>query len=82
MPSFPWAGRQVPDFTTGGIEPRWRGDGRELFFLAPDGTMMSARIDTAKDFSATVPQPLFPTGLTSFPSNNHPYVVTRDGTVF
>ena len=49
----------------GGTEPRWRRDSRELFFLAPDGTMMAAGIDTVKDFKVTVPQPLFQTGLAS-----------------
>src|SRR5205085_3608953 len=26
----------------GGSRPRWRGDGRELFFLGPNGRMMTA----------------------------------------
>ena len=43
--------------------------------------MMAAGIDTAKEFSATVPQPLFQSGLMST-LNNHPYVVTRDGQRF
>jgi hypothetical protein len=43
--------------------------------------MMSARIDTAKEFTATVPQPLFQTGITAT-QNNNPYVVTRDGQRF
>ena len=30
--------------TTGGIQPRWRGDGKELYFLAPEGKMMAAAI--------------------------------------
>ena len=25
----------------GGMFPRWRGDGKELFYVAADGTMMS-----------------------------------------
>ena len=29
----------------GGMYPRWRGDGKELFFLSPDGTMMAAGFD-------------------------------------
>jgi Tol biopolymer transport system component len=28
---------------TGGVQPRWRGDGRELFFLGLDGAVMSAQ---------------------------------------
>jgi Tol biopolymer transport system component len=65
----------------GGTEPRWRGDGKELFFLALDGTMMSAGIDVTKGFQATVLHALFQTGLPSL-VNNHPYVVTRDGARF
>lgn len=79
--SFPLGGSKSRISTGGGMEPRWRGDGKELFFLAPDGTMMAAGIDTAKDFNVTVPQPLFETGITST-ENNHPYVVTRDGQRF
>jgi serine/threonine protein kinase/Tol biopolymer transport system component len=79
--SFPAGGSKSRISEGGGSEPRWRGDGRELFFLAPDGMMMAARIDTAKDFKVTVPQPLFQTGITSI-QNNHPYVVTRDGQRF
>jgi Tol biopolymer transport system component len=79
--SFPSGGRPFRISEGGGTEPRWRDDGKELFFLAPDGAMMAARIDTAKDFTATVPQMLFRTGLASV-QNNHPYVVTRDGQRF
>jgi eukaryotic-like serine/threonine-protein kinase len=79
--AFPSGGNRSRISTAGGTEPAWRGDGNELFFLAPDGTMMAARIDTAKGFNASVPQPLFQTGITST-QNNHPYVVTRDGKRF
>ena len=43
--------------------------------------MMAARIDATKDFQATVPTPLFRTEIVSV-SNNHPYIVTRDGERF
>ena len=29
----------------GGKFPRWRGDGKELFFVSPDGTLMAADFD-------------------------------------
>jgi len=79
--SFPKGGGKYLISLAGGTAPRWRGDGRELFFLAPDGTMMAAGIDTAKDFQATVPQSLFRTGITST-RDNHPYVVGKDGARF
>ena len=31
--------------TNGGIEPRWRGDGKELFYDQGDGTVMAASIE-------------------------------------
>ena len=46
----------------GGRDPRWRDDGRELFFLTLDGMLMAAGIETAKGLQPTVPQPLFHTG--------------------
>jgi Tol biopolymer transport system component len=33
--------------TDGGIYPAWRPDGRELYYLAPDGTMMGAPVSIA-----------------------------------
>ena len=79
--SFPKSGGKHLISREGGTEPRWRGDRKELFFLAPNGTMMAARIDATKDFHAAVPTPLFRTGITSFAAN-HPYVVTYDGERF
>ncbi len=63
-----------------GWSPRWRGNGRELFFLLYDGTVMAAGIDTTKGFKSTVPAPLFKTDLRR--GDNHPYAVTRDGQRF
>jgi len=40
---------------SGGLVPRWRGDGRELFFFQPDGMMVS--VDPRVD--ASTPQLLF-----------------------
>ena len=37
----------------GGTAPRWRGDGRELFYLAPNGKMMAVEV-TATESSAQV----------------------------
>jgi hypothetical protein len=30
--------------TSGGSEPRWRRDGKEIFYLAPDNTLMAAAV--------------------------------------
>ena len=64
----------------GGMYPAWRRDGRELFYLAPDGTMMVASFDPRTGTAAAAPQTLFATPLP--PGNNHPYAVSADGQRF
>ena len=43
----------------GGTAPRWRGDGREIFYVSPDGKMMAAEVSVGPEFRAAVPTPLF-----------------------
>ena len=45
----------------GGTEPRWRGDGRELFYLAANGKMMVVDVNAGPEFHAGLPTPLFQT---------------------
>ena len=42
--TFPAGGGKWQISTNGGIEPRWRGDGKELFYDRGDGTVMAAGI--------------------------------------
>ena len=43
----------------GGTLPRWRADGKELFFQAPDQTVMAAPIHEGAGFEAGAPVALF-----------------------
>lgn len=44
----------------GGTSPRWRRDGKELFYLRPDGELMAADVKSSGEaFEAGVPKPLF-----------------------
>jgi eukaryotic-like serine/threonine-protein kinase len=43
----------------GGADPRWRGDGKELFYVASDGKVMSVDISAKPVFEAGAPRPLF-----------------------
>ena len=43
---FPGPGGKVPVSTAGGNQPRWRADGRELFYIAPGGSIMAAAVDS------------------------------------
>jgi Tol biopolymer transport system component len=46
---FPARGGKVQMSTAGGIDPRWRRDGKELFYVAPDGHLMAAPIQVTGD---------------------------------
>jgi Tol biopolymer transport system component len=54
--------RQVS--TTGGAHPRWRRDGRELFYVTPTGGIMAVAVETRTDGSLEMGTPtlLFETG--------------------
>jgi serine/threonine protein kinase len=43
----------------GGLLPQWRNDGREIFFLSPDGMLMSVDIRLGSQIEVGVPKPLF-----------------------
>jgi eukaryotic-like serine/threonine-protein kinase len=75
---FPTGGNEDLISQRGGRAPRWSKDGRELFFLALDGRLMTAAIDARKASIAGTPQLLFQTGLLE-PSNQRPYGVAKDG---
>ena len=65
--------------TDGGNSPRWRADGRELYFMAPDSTLMAAPVTAhGSAFAAGKPQALFRTHSFFAPSKQQ-YDVSRDG---
>jgi DNA-binding winged helix-turn-helix (wHTH) protein/Tol biopolymer transport system component len=65
----------------GGVQPQWRADGRELFYLGPDGSLMSVRVDAATEFTASPPARLFTTNIAPDPYAPQ-YAVTPDGQRF
>jgi Tol biopolymer transport system component len=57
---FPGPGGQWQVSTTGGISPRWRHDGKELYYLSPAGQLMAAAVAaSAKTFASEAPVVLF-----------------------
>jgi Tol biopolymer transport system component len=57
---YPPTGRQIPISEGTGSEPRWRRDGRELYYIAADGALVAVPIDIAgKEISAGRPVRLF-----------------------
>ena len=66
----------------GGSDPRWRGDGRELFYIAPDAKLMAVEVTTHPGFQAGVPKALIqapPQGATDLSAH---WDLTRDGKRF
>ena len=52
---FPGPGAKRPVSQQGGRNPHWRADGKELFYLAPDGTMMAVNVNQTGEFDAGTP---------------------------
>jgi Tol biopolymer transport system component len=74
--------------TAGGAQPRWAHSGRELFYVALDGTLMAAPVKAKTDeksFDFGPPVPLFSTRISggAVPGGNkQQYVVAADGQRF
>ena len=79
--SFPPSGGRWQVSTTGGSEPRWRRDGKELFYVT--GTELMA-VEVKADpstFEAGIPKPLFGVRLPQSSLRNR-YVVAANGQRF
>jgi serine/threonine protein kinase len=59
---FP-SGGQWQISTEGGFRPRWRPDGRELFYISPERKLMTVTVESGEPFRASPPRSLFQTKL-------------------
>lgn len=82
--AFPSGADRVTISVDGGMQPEWRGDGKELFFLSASGDMMAVPVSvngSALKFGAQ--QPLFKVDVAEpaapFPND---YAVSADGKRF
>ncbi|HMJ82197.1 MAG TPA: protein kinase [Vicinamibacterales bacterium] len=74
---FQRAGPRVPISTDGGGSPRWRKDGKELFYIRGDNTLMAVAVSlNAASVDVGAASALF---QSRFRSENFPYAVTSDG---
>ena len=81
---FPDFGSQWQVSRGGGEEPRWRGDGKELFYLGPDRRLMAVDVKNSTGFEVGPPVALFLTHLRQPLSamDFFSYDVTADGQKF
>ena len=77
---FPLSSDKWQISTNGGLQPLWRGDGKELFFITEDKKLMAVDLRTEGKFESGIPRELFQgnmkTGLA------YSYAVTADGQRF
>ncbi len=69
--SFPGRDQRLMISTDGGGQPRWRKDGKELFYRALDGRLMAVEMKTGGKLESGVPQLLF-TGRSSVSTSMDP----------
>jgi dipeptidyl aminopeptidase/acylaminoacyl peptidase len=80
---FPETASKLQISNNGGADPRWSGDGNELFYISADQKMMSVRIErTNGKIKAGIPQELFPVRVTGLTDTRTHYAVTRDSRRF
>ena len=82
--SFPGAEGKWQVSRGGGAEPRWRGDGKEIFYIAPSGMLMAVPVNGESIFATGTPLPLFQIhGRAPISSTDvFTYDVTKDGKRF
>jgi len=81
--SFPTPGSKWQISTGGGVNPRWRRDGRELFYLTEDGRLMAVPVSGDATFEAGSPKPLFQTRIpAALYGGMDKYGVSADGQRF
>jgi hypothetical protein len=86
--AFPKPGARHQVSSDGGTEPRWRRDGRELFYVSVSLKMMAVGVEDATDaLKFGIPSPLFEAPLipqASFggPAQGQQYDVAKDGQRF
>jgi Tol biopolymer transport system component len=82
--SFPDRGGKWPVSTSGGVQPKWRSDQKQLFYISADKKLMvvDVKMDGA-NFEPSVPKALFDLRLRGgLPGPRNWYTVSKDGQRF
>ncbi|MFM2125703.1 MAG: hypothetical protein RL328_2154 [Acidobacteriota bacterium] len=79
--SFPGAERKIQISRNGGVQPHWRADGKEIFFLGSDSKLMAAPVKSLSPFEPGEPVALFQT-TNAFNVGQRFFDVSRDGSRF
>jgi Tol biopolymer transport system component len=82
--TYPTAGGKLQVSRSGGRQPRWRGDGKEIFYIDTHGMLVAVPVTTEPGLSTGSPVELFATNSRPYISSSDlfTYDVTRDGKRF
>jgi eukaryotic-like serine/threonine-protein kinase len=80
--SFPGGDIRRLVSTTGGRQPVWRRDGKELFYRTDAGGIMAVAVKADSAFEAAAPQELFRARIQQGFAGRYDYAVTADGQRF
>lgn len=82
--SFPGAQGKWQVSNAGGEQPKWRSDGKELFYLSPDRKIMAVPVTVGTNFDAGTPVALFQANPREMiaTSERFDYDVSKDGQRF
>jgi Tol biopolymer transport system component len=82
-PGHPAKAGKLQISTAGGSQPRWRGDGKELFYVAPDRKMMATDVKVTGDlFDRGAPRVLFEMLFIPADLSGFSYAPSPDGRKF
>jgi hypothetical protein len=79
---FPGPGGKYQVSSAGGTNPRWRRDGKELFYISADRKLLAVEVKAGSTFAAGATKPLFDTHVKEFLPTVSNYAVSRDGRRF
>ena len=80
--TMPPSGARYQVSNGGGMDSRWRKDGKEIFFISPDNKLMAAQVLTTEPFETSITKPLFPIQERFMGPERGNYAVSNDGNRF
>ena len=79
--TVPLSGAKYQISSSGGTEPQWRRDGKELYYVSAEQKLMAVAVKLGATVEAGTPQPLFPVFPTGTPGTRV-YASVGDGQRF
>jgi hypothetical protein len=79
---FPFTGAKWAISRNGGVRPRWRRDGKEIFYVTAESRLAAAPIVAGEALQVGESSELFDVTFVPAGANPYPYAVSADGQRF